>query len=62
MFNGYVQQFFGGAPDREGTIRQPAKFGAFVMVSELLYVYLVFLVLLFGVFLAGLVVSTPSLS
>ena len=34
---------------------QLAKFGAFVMVSELLYVYLVFLVLLFGVFLAGLV-------
>jgi len=53
MFNGYVQQLSMVPLIGKILSAQLAKFGAFVMVSELFYVYMVFLALLFGVFLVG---------
>jgi len=53
MFNGYVQQVSMVPIIGKVLSAELAKFGAFVMVSQLLYVYMVFLALLFGVFLAG---------
>ena len=53
MFNGYVQQVSMVPLIGKVLSAELAKFGAFVMVSQLLYVYMVFLALLFGVFLAG---------
>jgi hypothetical protein len=53
MFNGYVQQLSMVPLIGKILSAQLAKFGAFVMASELFYVYMVFLALLFGVFLVG---------
>lgn len=53
MFNGYVQQVSMVPLVGKILSAQLAKFGAFVMVSQLLFVYLIFLALLFGVFVAG---------
>jgi hypothetical protein len=54
MFNAYVQQVSVIPLVGKALSTELAKFGTFVLVSELLYVYLVFLVLLFGIFFAGL--------
>lgn len=53
MFNGYVQQLSMVPLIGKLLSAQLAKFGAFVMVAQLFYVYMVFLLLLFGVFLVG---------
>jgi hypothetical protein len=53
MFNSYVQELSMVPLVGKLLSAQLAKFGAFVMVAELFYVYAVFLALLFGVFLAG---------
>jgi|WetSurMetagenome_2_1015567.scaffolds.fasta_scaffold289714_1 hypothetical protein len=53
MFNGYVQQLSMVPLVGKLLSAQLAKFGAFVLASQLFYVYMVFLVLLFGVFLVG---------
>jgi len=53
MFNGYVQQLSMVPLIGKLLSAQLAKFGAFVMVAQLFYVYMVFLLLLFGIFLVG---------
>ncbi len=53
MFNGYVQELSLIPLIGKAFSALVAKFGTFVMASELFYVYMVFLVLLFGVFLVG---------
>ncbi|MCX6700146.1 MAG: YIP1 family protein [Methanomicrobiales archaeon] len=53
MFNSYVQQVSMVPLIGKIVSTQLAKFGAFVMVSQLFYVYMVFVAMLFGVFLAG---------
>ncbi|MEI7433982.1 MAG: YIP1 family protein [Methanomicrobiales archaeon] len=53
MFNSYVQQVSMVPLIGKMLSAGLAKFGSFVMVSQLFYVYMVFLALLFGVFLAG---------
>lgn len=53
MFSGYVQQVSMIPLNGKVLSVELAKFGAFAMVSQLFYVYMVFLALLFGVFLAG---------
>ncbi len=53
MFNGYVQQLSMVPLIGKVLSAQLAKFGTFVMVSQLFYVYMVFMALLFGVFLVG---------
>ncbi len=55
MFNSYVQQVSLIPLIGQSLSTNLAKFSNFVVVSELLYVYLVFLALLFGVFLVGLI-------
>jgi hypothetical protein len=55
MFNSYIQQVSLIPLIGKLLSTNLAKFSTFVTVSEILYIYLVFLVLLFGVFLAGLV-------
>lgn len=53
MFNGYVQELSMIPLIGKALSASVAKFGTFVTASELFYVYMVFLVLLFGVFLVG---------
>jgi len=55
LFNGYVQQLSMVPLIGKILSAQLAKFGAFVTVAELFYVYMVFLALLFGIFLVGLI-------
>lgn len=54
MFNSYVQQLAMIPIIGKVLSVELAKFGSFVVVAELFYVYMVFLALLFGVFFVGL--------
>ncbi|MEI6840152.1 MAG: YIP1 family protein [Methanomicrobiales archaeon] len=54
MFNSYVQQVSMVPLIGKIVSAELAKFGTFVLVSQFFYVYMVFVALLFGVFLAGL--------
>ncbi len=54
MFNSYVQQVSMVPLIGKIASAELAKFGTFVLASQFFYVYMVFVALLFGVFLAGL--------
>ena len=54
-FNGYVQEVSVIPVIGEILSSELAKFGTFVMVSQLFSVYTIFLALLFGIFLAGFI-------